>query len=193
MTSSVYCVLVRFLTIAAFKTATSLPKNIDSDRWRLRTEMVFHQSTTVYTSRSLTLEIARVKLRRSRRSMILPTPDHMGDTGLPVRDIARAYDVTYATGCRGRVTRPARPHGIIKKARSAAEGDRERKGWHEGRRTTSIPRFSMAGLNRRTDRSIVRGTYAYTCPRRSTMGLSRDGCPMLEWCPCAGGIYHRSR
>ena len=99
-----------------------------------------------------------------------------------------SYDVTYAAGCRERVTRTARLHGIIKKIETGegrGEGGRGGRRRRRRRRKNAVKkensdkflldsRRELAGwLTGLFARSLARsvGTYAYTCPRVRTVGF----------------------
>lgn len=101
----------------------------------------------------------------------------MGSIGLPVR--YSTCDVTYVAGCRGHVTRLVTTTWNNRKMARDAEGgregrgDRERKGWNEGR--------EQRRESRADDRPLARlyGTYAYTCPRESTTGFTFKNIPEI--------------
>lgn len=86
-----------------------------------------------------------------------------------------SYDVTYTAGCRERVTRPARLHGIKKKIETGEAKAAEAEGWageRKGKRggKGELDRFLCSILVEGSwhDAGRSRGTYAYTCPRERT-------------------------
>lgn len=84
--------------------------------------------------------------------------DHMGRVhGSPVE--YSSYDVTYAAGCRERVTRPARLHGIIKKI-EMGEARGRGTGWEGKTRWKRRTRWSSS--------SILQGSWPISAARTRT-------------------------